>query len=494
MTNDRSARALALDWIGEILEENKLSHLVIRKGLEAHPELDKRDRAFAARLVEGTVERRIELDYVIDRYASVKLKKMKPFIRTLLRMSVYQLLYMDSVPDSAVCNEAVKLAAKRGFTGLKGFVNGILRRIAAEKGSIPYPARDTAEGLSVRCSMPLWIVEEWRSRYGWEQTEQMLQAVLKERPLMVHVNGSRGTSPTEIGESLRRQGVSVTGHPYSRDAWILEQVDRLDDLDAFKKGEIQPQDISSQLASRLAVHALQLAAAQGGAARENGMAGSGMTGESPAVIQVLDVCAAPGGKSLYVADAAASQGIAACVTARDLTAAKTAMIEENRIRMGLTNLKTEVFDALVFDETKKNRIDVLIADLPCSGLGIMGRKNDIKYRITPEAQDELAKLQREILDIAAEYVKPGGYLIYSTCTVNPAENEENYRYLCGKEGWRAEDLSGWLPEAVAARSEQMAGGSTVKEGYLQLLPGVYDSDGFFVSVARKAAFRSACMP
>lgn len=477
VTKDRSVRAIALDWIQEILERGDLSHLVIRRGLEAYPELDKRDRAFLTRLTEGTVERKIELDYVIGRYSNVKINKMKPFIRTLLRMSVYQLLYMDAVPDSAVCNEAVKLAVRRGFSGLKGFVNGVLRRIASEKGSISYPAMGTAEGLSVRYSMPVWIVEAWNDRYGAAQTEQMLQAVLRERPLVVHVNHSRGIASSEIEESLRRQGVTVTRHPYSRDAWILEQVDRLDSLTAFGKGEIQPQDISSQLASRLGVHALQLAAER-----------------CETVIQVLDVCAAPGGKSLYIADAAASRHINARITARDLTAGKTAMIEENRSRLGLTNLKTEVFDALVPDETKKNQVDVLIADLPCSGLGIMGRKNDIKYHITPESQDELADLQRKILDVAAGYVKPGGYLIYSTCTINPAENEDNYRYLCEKDGWRSEDLTGWLPEAVVIQSEKAPSGSTVKEGYLQLLPGIYDSDGFFVSVARKSLPADSLFP
>lgn len=479
MTNDRNLRAIALDWIQEILEKDEMSHLVIRRGLESHPELDKRDRAFLTRLTEGTVERRIELDYVIGLYASVKLHKMKPFIRTLLRMSVYQLLYMDSVPDSAVCNEAVKLTARRGFSGLKGFVNGTLRRIAGEKDHIPYPAIDTAEGLSVRYSMPRWIVETWIDRYGWEQTEQILQAVLRERPLLVHVNHSAGVSGVEIEEELKKQGVTVTRHPYSEDAWVLGQVDSLDRLTAFQKGEIQPQDISSQLAAQVAVGALRMVSRT---AAEDGRAG-----EKKPVWQVLDICGAPGGKSLYVADAAASLVIEAQITARDLTEGKVAMIEENRRRLGLTNLQAEVFDARTLDEAWKNQADVLIADLPCSGLGIMGRKNDIKYRMTPESQEELARLQRQILDAAAEYVKPGGYLIYSTCTINPAENEDNYSYLCEKDGWRPVDLTGWLPEAVEARSEEMAGGSTLRVGYLQLLPGLYDSDGFFISLAQKAA-------
>lgn len=477
-------RAAALDMLLEILEKDGMSHLVLRRGLAARPEYDKQQRAFLTRLTEGTVERCLELDYIIGSYASVPVKKMKPVIRTILRMSVYQLLYMDSVPDSAVCNEAVKLAAKRGFAGLKGFVNGTLRRIAAEKDYIAYPPEDTPEGLSVRCSMPLWIVNRWLSAYGLEQTRVMLQAMLNERPLTVHMNLSRQKEEA-ILQSLENQKVQAVRHPYSREALLLYGADRLESLEAFVRGWIQPQDISSQLASSLAVQAMEQICQRAEAASAVSLPAVSAASGSVGRLRILDVCAAPGGKSLYTADAASRLAVPVTVVSRDLTEDKTALIEENRRRIGLTNMKIETRDALVFDPSWEAAADILIADLPCSGLGIMGRKNDIKYHITEEAQHDLAALQRQILSVIWRYVKPGGYLLYSTCTMNPEENEQNFCWLQENYPFRSVDITSWLPAALTASPVLTGVERTAEEGYFQLLPGLHDSDGFFLSALRR---------
>ena len=466
-------RAVALDILTEIFEKDTMSHLALRRGLAAHGTLDKQQRAFLTRLVEGTVERRLEMDYIISRYSSVPMKKMKPVIRGILRMSVYQLLYMDAVPDSAVCNEAVKLATKRGFAGLKGFVNGLLRKVATEKDQIPYPAEDSAEGLSVRYSMPQWLVDTWLAAYGLEQTRQMLAAVLMDRPLIVHHNQS-GAEASVVQESLAAQNVTWQAHPYHADAWILQGVDRLDDLEAFQNGWIQPQDISSQLTSSLAVQALQQCwqKAKDGHNDTETMAATDLQ-TADLTMQVLDVCAAPGGKSLYIADGAKALSIPSLICSRDLTEDKTAMIEDNRRRLYLDHMQVQVHDALVWDPSWEERAHVMVADLPCSGLGIMGRKNDIKYRMTPETQKELADLQRQILSVIWRYVKPGGYLLYSTCTINPAENDENFRWIQENLPFEAVDLRPWLPKELH--------GTTAAEGHVQLLPGVHDSDGFYLT-------------
>jgi len=357
---------------------------------------------------------------------------------------------------------------------LKGFVNGLLRKVAAEKSQIPYPAENTAEGLSVRYSMPQWLVDIWLSVYGLEQTRQMLQAVLRERPLIVHHNQSGADAQTVI-TSMQAQNVEIQQHPYHLDAWILSGVDRLDNLDAFLKGWIQPQDISSQLTSSLAVHAMkacwqQVCTEVGGRLCEE-------NGSQQTALRILDVCAAPGGKSMYIADAAKAMAIPAMVLSRDLTEDKTAMIEENRRRLGLDNLQAQTHDALVYDPAWENGADILIADLPCSGLGIMGRKNDIKYHMTPETQQELADLQRQILAVIWRYVKPGGYLLYSTCTINPAENDDNFRWIQENCPFRTVDIRPWLP--LELQTESAAGGS------LQLLPGVHDSDGFYLTALQR---------
>ncbi len=454
MTTDKeTVRAAALRAVQAILEEGSLGHKVIARELSLHPSWSGSERAFFTRLTEGTAERSLELDYVIDQFSRTPVQKMKPAIRGILRTGVYQLLYMDAVPDRAACDEAVRLAKKRGLAGLSGFVNGVMRAIAAGKDGRTYPPADTPEGMSVRYSMPVWIVEKWLALYGRPVTEKMLGAMLAERPLCVHMNRSKAEKQ-EIIESLEKQGVSAKVHPYSSQALTLEGGGRPDSLEAFRKGWIQVQDISSQLASSLAARALKEAAAMHG-------------GE----LLVLDTCAAPGGKSVYLADAAALLGRPAVVVSRDLSAGKVRQIEENRERTGLAAIVPQIWDAKEFCPDNEEKADVVIADLPCSGLGIMGRKKDIRCHVRPEGLAELAGLQREILSVVHRYVRPGGFLIYSTCTINPEENEENARWFAGNFPFRLRRAKEWL-EAGAPETGD----------YLQLLPGVHESDGFFAAV------------
>ncbi len=456
MTTDGiSSRAAALQVIIDVLEKGELENRMLDSELGRHPSWSSSERAFFARLAEGTVERCLELDYVIDSFSRTPAKKMKPVIRGILRMGTYQLLYMDSVPDRAACNEAVQLAKKRGLAGLAGFVNGVMRAIAAGKDGRTYPPADTPEGMSVRYSMPLWMVKKWLSLYGAEVTEKLLCAMLSERPLCVHMNLSLAQEE-QIKKSLEEQGIEAAAHPYSPEALILSGAGRPDGIEAFKNGWLQVQDISSQLASSLAVRALREVSGH------------------PGPFRVMDLCAAPGGKSVYLADVAGRMGLPVTVTARDLTQEKVRQIEENRARTGLNRIETQVKDARVFDQRDRETADVVIADLPCSGLGIMGRKKDIRYHVTPESLDSLVKLQREILTASWQYVKPGGFLIYSTCTINSEENEKNAL-------WLAEEFPFQLLEA----GDWLFGGAPKMGRFLQLLPGVHDSDGFFAAVLRR---------
>ena len=195
MTDTVNTRRLALDVLLEVTEHGAYSNQVLRAVLEKYQYMEKYERAFLTRLVEGTIQHMIELDYVIDQFSKVKVKKMKPVIRNILRMGVYQIQYMDSVPDSAACNEAVKLARKSGFSTLSGFVNGVLRNIARNSGSIRYPdeEKEPVLALSVRYSMPEWIVEEWLNAYGMEQTKAILDAFSKEAPITIRTNVTKIT-------------------------------------------------------------------------------------------------------------------------------------------------------------------------------------------------------------------------------------------------------------------------------------------------------------
>lgn len=441
MTKQTDSREIALDILMEILERGSYSHVVLRQALEKNQYLEKQERAFITRVVEGTLEYRLTIDAILDVCSKVKVKKMKPLIRTILRMSVYQIMWMDRIPDSAVCNEAVKLAVKRRFQGLKGFVNGVLRTVARQKTEFSF------EDWTLRYSMPQWLIDRWLDQYPADTVERMLQSFLEDSPTTVRCNFDKA-GKAAILESLRGQGAVVEESPFSEHALLLKSYDYLESLEAFRNGWIQVQDLSSGFVGDIADPKM---------------------GDT-----VLDVCGAPGGKSLHLADKLKGTGL---VVVRDLTEGKIRMVEDNIARAGFTNMRAEIWDAQVFDESWENRADIVIADLPCSGLGIIGKKPEIKYQASEEKILSLADLQREILSVASRYVKPGGRLIYSTCTIDRRENEEQVKWFLSGFPFHPVNLEGKLGEAI--REESM------KNGYLQLLPGKYPCDGFFIAAFQK---------
>lgn len=448
MTKAINERELILGILLEITRDGEYAHIALRNTLSKYQYLEKRERAFITRVVEGTLEHMMEIDYIINQFSKIKVNKMKPVIRTILRSAVYQILYMDSVPNSAVCNEAVKLAAKKGFVNLKGFVNGVLRNIDRNVNDIQYPKQDNmVEYLSIKYSMPTWILEKWKKTYDWETIERILQGFLQEKGTIIRCNLNR-ISKEDLKKKLEAEGVTVTQHPYLEYALEISGYDYLGDLESFEDGDFQVQDLSSMLVAEIA------------APKEGDY--------------VIDVCAAPGGKSLHIADKLHGTGH---VEARDLTDYKVDLIWDNIERSQMKNVEAVRHDALVYDEDSKEKADIVIADLPCSGLGVIGKKADIKYKMTEETQRELAKLQKNILQIVHRYVKPGGTLVYSTCTINEEENMENVRWFL-QQNPEFESVS---VEPVLCEELK----KSVKEGCLQLLPGIHESDGFFIAVFRK---------
>ena len=433
---DTNSREVVLDILMEILEKGNLSHLILKQALEKYQYLEKQDRAFITRITEGTLEYLIQIDAVINRYSKIKVGKMKPVIRTIMRMSVYQLLYMERVPDSAVCNEAVKLAKKRKFQGLTGFVNGVLRNISREKETIEFTS--PAE----RYSIPQWMFSLWEKNYGKETAEKISASFLEDRPLTVRCNTSR--APMEkIVESLEAQGIHVEISTISPTVLQISGYDYLDTVEAFAEGHITVQDTSSTLVGLVAA-------------------------PNPGNL-VLDVCSAPGGKSMHVADLMAGTGM---VESRDLTEYKLSLVEENIARCGFSNMRTCVWDATVLDPDMEGKADIVLADLPCSGLGIIGKKPDIKMRLQEEELHELAALQRKILSVVSRYVKPGGVLVYSTCTINPEENEGNALWIEENLPFKRKEIASVLPEALK---------NDCVDNRIQLLPGIHPCDGFFIA-------------
>lgn len=448
MTKAINERELVLGILLEITRDGEYGHIALRNTLSKYQYLEKRERAFITRVVEGTLEHMMEIDYIINQFSKVKVNKMKPVIRTIIRSAVYQMLYMDSVPNSAVCNEAVKLASKKGFVNLKGFVNGVLRNIDRNVSNIQYPDKDNmVEYLSVRYSMPVWILEKWSICYDWEQIERMLQGFFKERGTTIRCNLNR-ISKEELVKKLQGEGVTVKQHPYLEYALVISGYDYLGDLESFEEGDFQVQDLSSMLVAEAA------------APKEGDY--------------VIDVCAAPGGKSLHIADKLKGTGH---VEARDLTDYKVELIWDNIERSQMDNIEAVSMDALVFDPGSEEKADIVIADLPCSGLGVIGKKADIKYKMTEKTQKELAQLQKDILAVVHRYVKPGGTLVYSTCTINAEENIENVRWFL--EQYPEFEVRSLEPVLCSELKD------SVEEGCLQLLPGIHESDGFFISAFQK---------
>lgn len=448
MTEKPNSRKLALEILMEVTRQEEYSHIAIRRTLEKYQYIGKQERAFITRLTEGTLEWMLHLDYIINQFSSVKVPKMKPVIRNILRMSVYQLKFMDSVPPSAVCDEAVKLAVGKGFRGLKGFVNGVLRNIARNLDKAAYPEKsDPVAYLSVIYSMPEWIVEDWLSAYGRETTESMLGAFLKKEPLSIRPNLEK-ISAMELKKRLEDRGIVVSEAAWPSYALRIAGYDYLGAIPEFREGLFQVQDVSSMLVVEAA------------APTEGDLC--------------MDVCAAPGGKSLHLAEKLHGTG---WVEARDLTEYKAELIRENARRLGAENLSVCTWDACICHEESVGKADIVLADLPCSGLGVLGKKTDLKYRMTREQQKELASLQRRILTAVQAYVKPGGILIYSTCTISPGENEENAAWFLKQFPFESVPLTDCIPEGVKAE--------TLDKGCIQLLPGVHGCDGFFIAKFRK---------
>lgn len=441
-------RELILGILLEVTKDGEYSHIALRNVLNKYQYLDKKERAFLTRVTEGTLEHMIEIDYILNQFSNVKVNKMKPVIRCILRSAVYQLKYMDAVPDSAVCNEAVKLAEKKGFRNLKGFVNGVLRNVARNLDHVTYPEEGTVEALSIRYSMPMWILKQWLSCYDQKTVERMLQAFFEEKATTIRCNISQMTK-AELTESLEKEGVQVEEHPYLPYALRISGYDYLAELESFQTGGFYVQDISSMLVSHIA--------------------------DPKEGDQVIDVCAAPGGKSLHMAQLLHGTGH---VQARDLTDYKVQMIQENIARTGVTNMVACRKDATVLDEASVEKADIVIADLPCSGLGVLAKKTDLKYKMTEETQKSLVALQRTMLETVQSYVKPGGTLIYSTCTIHEAENMGNVHWFL-----KQHDAFELVP--IEERLCDALKSSVQEEGCLQLLPGVHESDGFFIAKFRK---------
>ena len=401
------------------------------------------DAALCSRIVYGVLQNRMLLDFYIGAYCTQKVDHLQPPLADILRMGAYQILYLDKVPDSAAVNESVNLARLFKRAQAAGLVNAVLRKVSQNKNNLPaIPERDAERYLSIRYSHPKWLVKRLMTILGREEAEAFLAADNAVAPLTVQVNPLRTTAEALIAE-LEAAGVTVRPHTWVPDCLELSGTGDLTALEAFREGKFLVQDPAARLVSLIA---------------------DVRPGQ-----RVLDVCAAPGGKTFSAAFAMKGEGeIISC----DLHENKLKRIADGMERLGITCVKTQAADGRNRKAEWEKAFDAVLVDAPCSGLGIIRKKPDTRYK---KADDlfALPVIQAEILDNASAYVRPGGVLIYSTCTILPEENEMQVTaFLAEHPEFTLEAFT--LPQPAGETN-----------GQLTLWPQRHDTDGFYICRMRR---------
>lgn len=384
-----NARLIAVNALIKVNKENAYSNITLDKYLSCTDISDK-DKALATTLFYGVLDRKITIDYVISKFSKTPVKKLSPITAEAIRIAIYQLLFLERIPESAAVNESVNIVKRSKEARNSGFVNAVLRNII--RNPVELPSGDSVKELSVRYSCPEWIIESFIADYGKENAVELLKSGNEAPPVILRVNTLK-TDAKGLMNALLEEGITAREHEFIENALVLENGFDIRKSDLYKKGFYHIQDTASQLI----VTKLSL-----------------KSGE-----RVLDLCAAPGGKSFTMAEIMEDKGeIVAC----DLYEKRVNLIDKGAKRLGLNSIKPQVSDATAFNKDL-SLFDAILCDVPCSGLGVLRRKPEIKYK-NVEDFTELQKIQREILSNAVNYLKENGRILYSTCTLRRAENEE----------------------------------------------------------------------
>ncbi len=444
-----SPRLVAAEVLLSVIQQQEYNNNALKRALRQNGAMSRQDRAFVTELVNGTLRNQICLDYCLEQFSHTPVKKMKPLVQVVLRMSLYQMMFL-SVPDHAAINEAVSLVKKKGLGSLAGFVNGVLRSAAKGWRDVAFPDKEKspAEYLEKKYSHPLWVVKMWLAQYPFAFVEALCAAD-NEKPKVSIVANTTKISPQALKDQLEAEGVQVEEGHFLPQVLSLKGSADVTKLPSFQAGLFHVQDESSALA----------ASSVGG---KEGW-------------HVLDACAAPGGKSFFLAEQMGKNGV---VESRDIFPHKVELLKEGAARLHLTTVQARQQDASVALEEDKEQFDAVLVDAPCSGLGLLRKKADIRYRRKGEDLDSLIPLQRQILTAAAKAVRPGGVLVYSTCTICKKENEGNRTwFLENHPDFVAEDLTPYLPQKIESDSLQ--------DGYVTLFPHIHETDGFFIARFRR---------
>lgn len=437
----KSARQVAFEALLKVHKDGAYSNLAVDSLLKENGNLDERDKAFVCNLVYGTLDRLILIDYNLGLYLNQPVRKLKPELHTILRMGTYQLLFMDKVPSRAAVNESVNLAKVNKSSFAASLVNAVLRRVSDNGLKLPDGDEKDPDFLAIKYSCPEWLISLWIDSYGFDNAIQLAEKSLEAPPLVIRVNTTK-VSVDDLIWKLAEEGVVSEKTDIAENALIISNTGAVEDLLAYKEGYFHAQDLASQLCC---------------------MALDPKEDET-----VFDLCSAPGGKAFTIAETMNNTGV---VRAFDIYQSRVDLIKSGAERLGLTNVYTYLSDASIYNENY-GKADRILCDVPCSGLGIIRRKPEIRFKSKQDI-DNLPDLQYRILCNAIRYLKDGGRLVYSTCTLNPKENEE----ICNRFLAEHPEFS-----AVKIFPEKQRYSDTDS---LTLMTHLHSTDGFFIAAFDK---------
>ena len=405
------ARESALKILYKIEKEDGYSNIVLNEYINQNrKELNAKDVGFISELVYGTISWKLTIDEIIKKYSKIKLKRISVWILNILRIGIYQIIFLDKVPKSAAVNEAVNLAKRYGHKSSANFVNAILRKIDKKDYNEFFEIKNDIERISKTTSMPSWIVEELLKEKDIKEVQKICENSNLKPKINIRINNIK-TNKIEVEEELKKQNIEYE-QGILEDFLILEKVKNIENLDLFKKGYITVQDEMAGLIS-LVLNP-----------KENE--------------KILDCCSAPGGKATYIAELIKNRGE---IEAWDIHEHRINLVEQNAKRLGVTCISTNIQDASKLNEEKIEKFDKILLDVPCLGIGVLKRKPDIKWKRKKEDVEEITKLQYEILEICSKYLKKGGELVYSTCSILKEENEEVVnKFLSENKGFELEKI------------------------------------------------------
>lgn len=438
-TGHASARETAVRILYDVEEQGAYTNLALKKALWTQKHLDQRDKNLVTSLVYGTVKHQLHIDHILEWASRRTASRISPWVLAILRAGIFQILFLDKVPSFAAVNESVELSKSLGERQASGFINGVLRKVERERHdvlSMDIPPH-------VASSVPKRIYDLVTSFFGEETTKAFFLASLEEAPLTLRVN-TWITDKETLKMRLKEEGVDSWDGMYAPDCLHTSGLHQIALLKSYRDGDYIIQDEGAMLSTEF----LTVQKGQ----------------------RVLDMCAAPGGKSTHAAQKA---GLSGRVVARDIYDHKLVLIEENAQRMGFHNLEIQKKDSLEApDGHDREAFDRVLLDAPCSGLGILRRKPDIKYHLNPKGLHELVQMQKKMILNGFDALKPGGVLVYTTCTINPRENIQVVDYLLRERSGAALDYDG-VPENMS----NLVG----DDGTVQLWPHIHGTDGFFIA-------------